>query len=394
MAEGGFGIKHLAIFGSTGSIGRQALDVVARHPGAFAVSLLAARGSRLDILQRQIDAFDPQLVLLTGGQGEEARLRLRFPSGARAILTGGDSWRPGLVRQALEAVPVDLVLNAFSGVAGLVPSLAALESGRPLALANKESLVVGGRLVVEAASSRGLPLIPVDSEHSAILQCLLGQQGSVSRIILTASGGPFRAFSPEEMAGVTPQMALAHPTWQMGPKVTVDSASMMNKGLEVIEATWLFGVGLDQVEVLVHPESIVHSLVAFADGSVLAQMARPDMRLPIQYALTHPERWPAAVEYLDLARVGHLSFAPLEREKFPCFDLALAAARRGSTYPAVLNAADEVAVGMFLAGKIGFTDIPRLIEKALAEHVPAAEATLPAIEAADAWARVALLAGK
>ncbi|TDA67222.1 MAG: 1-deoxy-D-xylulose-5-phosphate reductoisomerase [Clostridia bacterium] len=391
-------MKHLAIIGSTGSIGCQALEVVARYPGSFAVSLLVARGSRPEVLQRQIDAFYPQLVLLTSRSAErEMRSRLRVPAGTQVIFTREDSWEPGQIRQALAAVPVDLVLNAFSGVAGLGPSLAALELGRTLALANKESLVVGGRLVLEEATRHGVPLIPVDSEHSAIFQCLQGQaRGAVSRIILTASGGPFRSFPVAEMGGVTPEMALAHPTWQMGPKVTVDSATMMNKGLEVIEATWLFGLRPEQVEVVVHPESIVHSLVAFADGSVLAQMARPDMRLPIQYALTYPERWPGAVEYLDLAQVGLLHFAPLQREKFPCFDLALAAARQGSTYPAVLNAADEVAVEMFLAGEIGFTEIPRLIEKVLEEHVPVAEANLAAIKEADAWARerAASLAGK
>ena len=282
----------------------------------------------------------------------------------------------------------EVVVGAISGIAGLAPVLAAIRAGKRVALANKEPLVAAGGIVMAEARRCGAEIIPVDSEHSALFQCLLGHgREDVRRLILTASGGALRDLSLGELKAVTPEQALAHPTWQMGPKVTVDSATLMNKGLEVIEAHWLFGVPVEHIEVVRHDQSIVHSLVEFADGSTIAQLSHPDMRVPIQYALSYPERIPTRWGALELADVGELTFGAVDMERYPCLRLAYAAARRGATAPTALNAADEVAVEAFLAGKIGFTDIPRIIEGALGRHTPSPADTLERIAAADSEAR-------
>ena len=283
---------------------------------------------------------------------------------------------------------VDLVVVATAGEAGLLPTLAALESGKLVALANKETLVAAGPLIKEALRSGGGRLVPIDSEHSAIWQCLQGEpEGSIERLTLTASGGALRNRSREELDAVTPQEALSHPTWQMGRKITIDSANLMNKGLEVIEATWLFDLPMDAVEVVLHAQSIVHSLVTFTDGSTKAQLGLPNMRLPIQYALSHPDRWPNQLERLDLAAVGTLDFAPVDLSRYPALELALQAGRAGGTYPAVLCAADEVAIDAFLAGAIPFTRIPTVIEGVLDAHDNCPSPGLDDIIESSRWAR-------
>jgi 1-deoxy-D-xylulose-5-phosphate reductoisomerase len=286
------------------------------------------------------------------------------------------------------ASDADMVLNAMVGAAGLGPSLAALQSGKLLALANKESLIVGGELMMDLVKGEPERLIPVDSEHAALAQCLRGERrDDVRRVIVTASGGPFREWNRDELRQASVNEALAHPTWSMGPKITIDSATLMNKGLEVIEAHHLFGLDYRQIDVVIHPESIVHGLVEFRDGSVLAQLANPDMRLPIQLALGFPDRLPAGIPRLDLARLGRLTFEPVDHERFPALGLAYRAGQRGSTYPAVLNAANEVAVGAFLEGRIRFTTITEIVGAVLDEHEPAAAVSVVALSRADGWAR-------
>jgi len=368
-------VKRLAILGSTGSIGRQTLEVVAANPGRFSVYALAA-GSDVEALRRQVEAFRPALAAL-GNPDIEVR---DFPI---PLLRGEE----GLVTLAT-APEVELVVVATSGAAGLAPTLAAIRSGKEIALANKEVLVMAGEIVAAEARAHGVTLRPVDSEHSAIWQCLLGEAPrTVERLILTASGGPFRTWPRERLARVTPEEALAHPIWKMGPKITIDSATLFNKGLEVIEAYHLFDVPYERIEVVVHPQSLIHSMVEFCDGSVKAQLGFPDMRLPIQYALGYPERLPHRYTTVKWAEAGRLDFEPVDEERFPCLRLAREAGRAGRTYPAVLAAADEVAVGLFLEGRIGFLDIPRLIAEALEAHRPAGPVDLASIRAADAWAR-------
>jgi 1-deoxy-D-xylulose-5-phosphate reductoisomerase len=368
-------MKRLAILGSTGSIGRQTLEVVAANPKHLAVHGLAAHRG-VETLRAQAEAFQPTVVCL--GDPEVPAEGFSVP-----ILRGA----AGLVALATDP-GVDLVVVATSGAAGFAPTLAALRAGKEVALANKEVLVMAGELVMAAAQEHGVVLRPIDSEHSALWQCLQGEElGAVERVILTASGGPFRDWTVAQMAAVTPAEALRHPTWQMGPKITVDSATLFNKGLEVIEAHWLFGLPYEQIAVVVHPQSIIHSMVEFHDGSVKAQLGRPDMRLPIQVALGYPERLPARYTSLDWAQAGPLTFAPADAERFPCLRLAREAGAAGGTFPAVLAAADEVAVGLFLGGKITFPDIPRLISGALEAHRPTGELTLEAIREADAWTR-------
>ncbi len=368
-------MKRLAILGSSGSIGRQTLEVVAANPGVFAVHGLAARGD-VDMLRQQAAAFRAACVV----QGDPAVAMDGF---GVPVLYGEE----GLV--ALACAPeVDQVVVATSGAAGFAPTLAALRAGKEVALANKEALVMAGEIVTAEARAHGVTLRPIDSEHSAVWQCLQGEDpAAVERLILTASGGPFRTWTAEQMAGITPADALRHPTWRMGPKITVDSATLFNKGLEVIEAHWLFGLPYERIEVLVHPQSIIHSMVEFRDGSIKAQLGFPDMRLPIQYALGYPERLPARYTALDWSSAGPLTLEPVDQERFPCLGLARQAGVTGQTYPAVLAAADEVAVELFLQGRIGFLDIPRLIAGALAAHRPAGRMDLAAIRAADAWAR-------
>jgi 1-deoxy-D-xylulose-5-phosphate reductoisomerase len=379
--------RNIAILGSTGSIGRSALAVVDAHADRVSIVGLAA-GENVAALVEQADRFRPQMVAVAT---EAARTDLVSALEARGI--GGIAVaRPGgegLVDVASHP-DADLVLCASAGTAALEAALAAIEGRKTIALANKEVLVMAGELIMRAAAARDVPVLPVDSEHNAIHQCLHGRSGDeVRRLILTASGGPFRDAPAAALAHATPDDALRHPTWRMGPKITVDSATLMNKGLEVIEAHWLFGVAASRIDVLVHPQSIVHSLVELVDGSVIAQLGVTDMRLPIQYAFSYPARWPGATGTLDLTRVPPLEFHRPDHQAFPCLRLAYRALEAGGTAPAALNAANEVAVQHFLAGRIGFTAIPRLIEAVLDAHAsegPADGSTLAGIRAADAWA--------
>lgn len=373
------GVIRLAILGCTGSVGQQALDVVRALPERFRVVALGA-GTRTGLLREQVAEFRP----------EAAWARPGYEADALARELGRDRWQP--LEEMAGRPDVDVVLVATSGIAGLAPTLAALEAGTPVALANKEVLAVGGPIVhaaLVANAHRGAELRPVDSEHSAIWQCLWGERPeSVAKLTLTASGGAFRDYDVAALARVTAEQALAHPTWRMGPKVTVDSATLFNKGLEAIEARWLFDLPIDRIEVLQHRESVVHSLVTFVDGSVKAQLGEPDMRLPIQCALTYPER--AAMEPappLDLARRGTLSFSAVDHERFPALSLALEAARRGDTAVAALSGADDAAVEHFLAGRCRFTDIARALSLALEAHQPTPAPTLDQLLAAERWGR-------
>ena len=375
------GPKGVAVLGSTGSIGVQTLEVLAAHPERFRVVALSAHSNR-ELLARQLVETKAGWACLTDVKAA-AGLKDAGPASVR-VLGGPD----GLVE--LASLPeAEIILNAVVGSAGLRASLAALQSGKRLALANKESLIAGGDLVRKTLATSG-ELLPVDSEHSAIFQCLAaGCSAEVRRIILTVSGGPFRGMSGEQLAAVTREEALAHPTWKMGPKITVDSATLMNKGLEVIEAHYLFDVDYDAIEVVVHPQSIVHSLVEFVDGSIIAQMGSPDMRLPIAYALNYPERLPASWVSTDLVALGSLTFEPVDRESFRCLGLAYDAGRRGGSAPAVLNAANEVAVAAFLSGRIGFVDIARVVEAALAGHTWREVDSIDSVEEVELEARKA-----
>jgi 1-deoxy-D-xylulose-5-phosphate reductoisomerase len=366
----------IALLGSTGSIGRQTLDVIAHHPDRFRVVALTA-GSNLDALRQQVRRFRPELVAV-GADTANAALDLP-PAG---VMTG----QTGLIAAATHPA-ADIVVVATSGHAAMIPTARAIEAGKTIALANKETVVCAGALIVPLANRHGVELRPVDSEHSAIWQSLGAmRRPDVARLILTASGGPFRSTPADELAQVTAAQALAHPTWNMGGKITIDSATLMNKGLEVIEAHWLFGVDYDNIDVVVHPESIVHSLVEFRDGSVVAQLGLPDMRLPIQYALTHPTHAPSPARRLDLTAVGPLHFVPPDLGRFPALRLAREAGAAGQTNPTVLSAADEVAVAAFMAGDVPFTAISDLVARVLEAHRPE-PVSWEAIAAADHWAR-------
>jgi 1-deoxy-D-xylulose-5-phosphate reductoisomerase len=354
-------MKRLAILGSTGSIGTSTLSVVEAHPDEFEVVALAA-GSNLDLLEQQVRRFAPLVVSLAGEKAAR-ELKRRLASGRTEVTWGSKS-----LVNAAEGTGADTVVSAIVGATGLLPTMAALSAGKVVALANKESLVMAGELMTAEARSRGTRILPVDSEHSAIFQCLNGKIGQVRRIVLTASGGPFRQLPLDAFARITPEDALRHPTWSMGKKITIDSATLVNKGLEVIEAHWLFGLPLDRVDVIVHPQSVVHSLVEYVDGSILAQLGVADMRVPIQYALTYPERRPCPAARLDLEQLASFTFEAVDRQKFPCLDLAYEAARAGGSWPTVLNAANEVAVKRFLDRRIGFDEIPTMIRKALDAH--------------------------
>jgi 1-deoxy-D-xylulose-5-phosphate reductoisomerase len=375
-------VKHLAILGSTGSIGRSALAVVDAHPDRLRVVALAA-GDNVELLASQVGRYRPSVVAMATGQAVDRLRSAVGDSPAVTMAVGGD----GLVAVATHP-EADIVICASTGTTALEAVLAAIDAGKTIALANKEVLVMAGALVTEAARRRGVPILPIDSEHNAVHQCLHGRSHEeIRRVILTASGGPFRQLTREELDRVRPEQALRHPTWQMGRKITVDSATMMNKGLEVIEAHWLFDIPADQIDVVVHPQSIVHSLVELNDGSVIAQLGVTDMRLPIQYACSYPERWGATLPPLDLTRAGHLEFHPPDLDRFPCLGLAYRALRSGQTLPVVLNAANEVAVEAFLASRLGFTAIPSVIERTMNAHAPASVSTLQAVRQADAWAR-------
>ncbi len=372
-------LKRVALLGSTGSIGTQALEVLAGLGTFFVVALSAQSNAAL--LADQARATGARMAALTDTAAAEAAAP-EFDEMGVELYRG----REGLL-EMIRAAEFDIALNSIVGSAGLAPTLEVLEKGSPLALANKESLVAGGNLVMETARRNRVEIIPVDSEHSAIFQCLRGERASeLNRIILTASGGPFRD-SPADLSLVTVEDALAHPTWSMGRKVTIDSATLMNKGLEVLEACHLFQAGIDRVDVLVHPQSIVHSMVEMVDGSVLAHLGVPDMRIPIQYALTYPERAPSPAQCLSLDDVGALTFRPVDRERFPCLDLAYEAGRAGGTCPAALNAANEEAVAAFLGRRLRFTDIPRVISAVLEGHRPLSGKELGEITLAEEEAR-------
>ena len=383
-------MRTLAILGSTGSIGRSALAVVDAHPSRLRVAALAA-GDNAALLAEQAARYHPSMVALASGDAVD---RFRAAGGTAAALVCGPE---GLVAVATHP-DVDIVLCASAGTAALEAVLAAIEAGKTIALANKEVLVMAGALVTSAARRKGVSILPVDSEHNAIHQCLHGRHtAEIRRLILTASGGPFRDLTLEELQTVGPDAALRHPTWQMGRKITIDSATLMNKGLEVIEAHWLFDVPAERIDVVVHPQSIVHSMVELNDGSVIAQLGVTDMRLPIQYACSYPDRWDATLPRLDLAKAGRLEFREPAHDRFPCLGLAYRALREGGTAPVVLNAANEVAVASFLEGRLGFTSIPMVIEGTLNAHqgqsvltgAPAkpGQEGIELIRQVDAWAR-------
>ena len=373
---------RIAILGSTGSIGTSALDVAKTHRDRVTVVGLAA-GANVDALAAQVRTHRPKAVAMANGDSMD---RLRYAVGGSFPLVSGVG-SEGLIAVATHP-DVDLVLCASSGTAALEAVLAAIDEGKTIALANKEVLVMAGWLVMEAARRRGVAVLPVDSEHNAIHQCMHGRSPQeLRRLILTASGGPFRGRLPASLANVTAAEALKHPTWQMGQKITVDSATLMNKGLEVIEAHWLFGVPSSSISVVVHPQSIVHSMVELKDGSVIAQMGITDMRLPIQYAFAYPDRWSAPVPFLDLTRMGTLEFLEPAWDDFPCLKLAYKALEAERSLPVVLNAANEVAVASFLKGRLRFTDIPRLISQTMAAHTPAPTDTLADVRRVDSWAR-------
>jgi len=373
--------KRITILGSTGSIGRSALDVVVAHPGRFKVIALAA-GRKVEILADQIRRFRPRLAVVYS-ESEAEQLRRINPLDGLEIAFGQEG-----LQKAASLAENDVVLNALVGAAGLLASLETVKAGKNLALANKESLVVGGSLFVKEAEKSGAKILPVDSEHSAIWQCLTaGKMNEVRQIVLTASGGPFRELPKESFKDITPEQALAHPTWKMGPKITIDSATMMNKGLELIEAVWLFSMTPDKIKIVIHPQSVIHSMVEYVDSSIIAQMSCPDMRLPIAYALFWPDRRPSDYGRLDLAQAGQLTFFEPDEDKFPTLRLARQAAAMGGTAAAALNAANEVAVEHFLAGRIRFPQIPELIEKTLVKHTVITTPSLEDILDTDREAR-------
>lgn len=374
-------MKNIAVLGATGSIGRNTLEVITQLGKEYQVHSLAAR-SQLELLAEQVRYFQPHLVAVAD-PASEPEIRDLLGANSVELLSGEEA----LVELA-EDPQVDVVVNALVGSIGLKATLAALEAGKVVALANKESIVMAGHLVMRAvATGEGL-LVPIDSEHSAILQCLRGENpGQVKRLILTASGGPFLRKAFDEFAAVTPEDALKHPNWKMGPKITVDCSTLMNKGLEVIEAHYLFSLPPDRIQVVIHPQSVVHSLVEFVDGSLKAQLSAPDMRIPIQYALTYPERQTADFVTTDLIEIGSLDFEAPDPERFPCLNLAYKSLEMGDGYPTVLNAANEIAVEAFLSKKLVFNQISALIEEALSAFHPPPSLDLDNVLMVDRWAR-------
>ncbi|WP_149095836.1 1-deoxy-D-xylulose-5-phosphate reductoisomerase [Paenibacillus terrae] len=369
-------MKRITVLGSTGSIGTQTLDVVSMHPDQFAVEALAG-GSNIKLLVEQANLYQPKKVSVGTKQLAE-EIRPMLPSGME--LHWGNE---GLVELAANT-DADMVVTAVMGSVGLHSTLAAIEAGKQIGLANKETLVTAGHLVTERARAKGVPLLPIDSEHSAIFQCLNGERmKDVAHITLTASGGSFRDLTREQLREVTVEDALKHPNWSMGAKITIDSATMVNKGLEVIEAHWLFGLDYERIHVLLHPESIIHSYVEFVDTSIVAQLGNPDMRVPIQYALTYPERMKSPAKPLSLAEVGRLHFKEMDFNRFPCLRLAFECGKMGGTAPTAFNAANEIAVDRFLRGEIPFLYIEAVIERVLERHVNVTNLDLAAIEACD-----------
>ena len=364
-------MKGVVILGSTGSVGRQTLEVIRSFDKKFHLVGLTAKKNHQE-LSKQVQEFNPPFAALTNEAKEEI--------GAASWIAPND-----LVKKP----EVDIVIVAIPGLEGLLPTLTAISHGKTVALASKEILVVAGQIITEETLRSNANILPLDSEHSAIWQCLAGEEGSdIRRLILTASGGPFRQSKPGDMIGITPKQALAHPTWRMGPKVTIDSATLMNKGFEVLEAHWLYNIPYEKIDVIVHPESIIHSLVEFEDKSIKAQLSYPDMRLPIQYALSYPERWTnESMEALDLIKISTLTFEKVDEERFPCFRLARQAGEMGATFPAVLQSADEIAVELFLEGKLDLPTIPEYVKAALEAHSPKENPAIEDILEADKWAR-------
>ena len=372
--------KKIAVLGSTGSIGTQTLDVISRHPDLFEAHTLTA-GRNAELLIKQARAFKPDTVVIADDtqynivQEALSDLPIKVYAGADAIsqvVTSGD---------------IDVVLTAMVGFSGLRPTVEAIKTGKTIALANKETLVVAGTIINRLALDNHVAILPVDSEHSAILQCIVGEASPIRKILLTASGGPFRTFSKEQLRSVTAAQALQHPNWAMGAKITIDSATYMNKGFEMIEAHWLYGIAPEDIEVVVHPESIVHSAVEFEDGAVKAQLGLPDMRLPIAYALSYPQRIAVSEQRLNLFKLGALHFEPADPDRFPCLRLAYESIARGGNAPCVLNAANEIANLAFREGRIGFTDVPRIIEETLSKASFVNNPSLDDLFAYDAEAR-------
>ena len=372
-------MKRLSVLGSTGSIGKNTLEVVAKNPEKFKVTALAVRNN-IDELESQINTFRPDVVAVFDESSAES-LRAKNPS--VKILVGEEG-----LKEVVTLENVDMVVSAIVGSAGLVPTYEAIKAGKDVALATKEALVMAGKLVMSEASKRGVSIIPVDSEHSAVFQCLEGRNmQEVEKIILTASGGAFRNKSVSELDSVTPAAALKHPNWEMGKKITIDSATLMNKGLEVIEAFWLFNVPLEKIDVILHPQSIIHSMVKFIDGSVIAQMSVPDMKGPISYALSYPDRLGNVLPALDLAEIKELTFEEPDMEKYPSLSLTFDALRAGGTMPCVLNAANEIAVDAFLEERIPFTGISSVVSDTMAEHEVLSGETIEEVINVSNWAR-------
>jgi 1-deoxy-D-xylulose-5-phosphate reductoisomerase len=375
-------MNNICLLGSTGSIGTNALDVISKNKDRFKVIALSAN-KNIDILEQQIYEFNPKkVVVVDHRQGK--LLKERLINKAVEVIVGDE----GLM-EIVGMEEVDLVINSLVGIAGLLPTYTALQKGKNIALANKETLVVGGQLIMDLARQRSLNIIPIDSEHSAIFQCIQGDK-NISKIILTASGGPFRGFNPQSLALVTPEQALKHPKWDMGRKISIDSATLMNKGLEVIEAHWLFNMNYKDIEVVVHPQSIIHSMVEYKDGSIIAQMGINDMRIPIQYALTYPERIEMNLK-LDLVSIGQLTFEKPDYKTFNCLSLAYEAGKIGGTMPTVLNGANEVVVDLFLNRKIAFKDIPLWIERSMEKHNVISNPTIEDILQTDEYVRKSIL---
>ena len=375
-------MKHLSILGSTGSIGCNALEIVEMFPERFAVKALTAKNNTF-LLARQIERFNPEIAVVFD-ETRALELKSMLPSGTSVeILHGEDGYRT-----AATLYSIDMVVIAVVGAAGLMPTLAAIDAGKNIALANKETLVMAGEIVVKRAVINGIKILPIDSEHSAIFQCIAGnRRQDLDKILLTASGGPFLNLPENEFMTIKPQDALNHPTWQMGKKVSIDSATLMNKGLEVIEAKCLFGVSQDMIEVLIHPQSVIHSMVSFKDGTVMAQLGIPDMKGAIAYALSYPERLTLDQPIPNFASIGALTFEKPDLDKFPCLTLSYKACETGETLPAVLNAANEVAVQAFLKQRISFVKIPEIIRKTMEQHTVVTDPTLSDILEADRWAR-------
>lgn len=375
-------MKQLTILGSTGSIGRNALEVVRALPEYFTVKALAA-GSNVQLLAKQIDQHHPEIAVVLNADCASALEKLIPKQRGLDIVWGQEGYSKAATHESVE-----MVVSAMVGAAGLMPTLAAIDAGKHIALANKETLVMAGDIVMKRARSNGVDILPIDSEHSAIFQCVTGHRmEDVDKIFLTASGGPFLNKPVQEFSMIRPDDALNHPTWQMGKKITIDSATLMNKGLEVLEATHLFGISQESIDILIHPQSILHSMVSFNDGSILAQLGIPDMKGAIAYAMSHPDRYPIGQPLPDFPRMGDLTFEAPDYDKFPCLSLAFEASKVGGTLPAVLNAANEVAVHAFLKRSLSFNCIPETIQQVMAQHITVSNPALAEILEADRWAR-------